>query len=105
LGGEHLVFRVHALRRMVERGIGVEDYPTTRPIRAAELAGRGCRWMCGSTSRRERYRSLDEDLEGDDEPFEEEMQRLVTTLRAQQAEAFELEARTSGSLKRLGYDV
>jgi len=39
----------------------------------------------------------------DDEPFEEKMQRLATTLRQQQAEAARLDATIAANLKELGY--
>jgi type I restriction enzyme M protein len=41
--------------------------------------------------------------EGDDEPFEAKMQRLVAELRAQQAEAARLDAQIAANLKELGY--
>ena len=45
-----------------------------------------------------------EDLEADDEPFEERMERLVADLRAQFTESANLEQATKTNLKRLGYD-
>ncbi len=41
--------------------------------------------------------------EEDDEPFEEKMKRLTTTLREQQAEAATLDAAIASNLKELGY--
>jgi type I restriction enzyme M protein len=41
--------------------------------------------------------------EDDGEPFEEKMQRLVATLREQQAEAAKLDAAIAANLKELGY--
>jgi len=41
--------------------------------------------------------------EDDGEPFEEKMQRLVATLREQQAEAAKLDAAITANLKELGY--
>ena len=41
--------------------------------------------------------------EDDDEPFDEKMQRLVTQLREQQAEAAKLDAAIAANLKELGY--
>ncbi len=41
--------------------------------------------------------------EDDGEPFEEKMQRLVVTLREQQAEAAKLDAAIAANLKELGY--
>jgi type I restriction enzyme M protein len=41
--------------------------------------------------------------EGDDEPFEEKMQRLVAELRAQQEEAARLDAQIAANLRELGY--
>lgn len=41
----------------------------------------------------------------DGEPFAEKMQRLVATLREQQAEAHRLDETMWKSLKELGYDV
>jgi len=42
--------------------------------------------------------------EADGEPVEEKMQRLVATLREQQAEAAKLDAAIAANLKELGYD-
>jgi type I restriction enzyme M protein len=42
-------------------------------------------------------------LEGDGEPFDERMRRLVARLREQQAEAAQLDAAIAGSLWDLGY--
>ncbi len=44
-----------------------------------------------------------EALEDDGEPFQEKMQRLVATLREQQAEAAKLDATIAANLKELGY--
>ena len=44
-----------------------------------------------------------EEVEDDGEPFEEKMQRLVATLREQQAEARELDAAIAANLQELGY--
>ncbi|WP_354695953.1 type I restriction-modification system subunit M [Elongatibacter sediminis] len=44
-----------------------------------------------------------EEVEDDSEPFEEKMQRLITTLRAQQNEAAKLDAAIAANLKELGY--
>ena len=41
--------------------------------------------------------------EDDGEPFEEKMNRLVATLREQQAEAANLDAAIDENLKELGY--
>ena len=41
--------------------------------------------------------------EEDDEPFDEKMQRLVTTLQEQQAEAAKLDAAIAANLRELGY--
>jgi type I restriction enzyme M protein len=41
--------------------------------------------------------------EEDGEPFAEKMQRLVATLRAQQAEGAQLDAAITANLKELGY--
>lgn len=41
--------------------------------------------------------------EDDDEPFEVKMQRLVATLREQQAEAAKLDAAITANLKEFGY--
>jgi type I restriction enzyme M protein len=45
-----------------------------------------------------------EATEEDDEPFEEKMQKLVTTLRAQQAEAVKLDAVIAANLEKMGFD-
>jgi type I restriction enzyme M protein len=44
-----------------------------------------------------------EAVEDDDEPFEEKVQRLIATLREQQAEAAKLDAAIAANLKELGY--
>jgi len=44
-----------------------------------------------------------EAVEDDGEPFAEKMKRLVTTLRAQQAEAAKLDAAIAANLQELGY--
>jgi len=44
-----------------------------------------------------------EELEEDDEPFDEKMQRLVTTLNEQFAESAKLETAIQSNLKGLGY--
>ncbi len=44
------------------------------------------------------------EVEGDSEPFEEEMQRLTAALREQQAEAARLDAAIRQNLAQLGYD-
>jgi type I restriction enzyme M protein len=44
-----------------------------------------------------------EAAEEDDEPFEEKMQRLATTLREQQEEGTKLDAAIAANLKELGY--
>jgi type I restriction enzyme M protein len=44
-----------------------------------------------------------EAVEDDGEPFEEKMQRLVATLREQQAEAAKLDAAIAANLKEVGY--
>jgi type I restriction enzyme M protein len=41
--------------------------------------------------------------EEDDEPFDEKMQRLITVLRQQQAEAAKLDAAIAANLRELGY--
>ena len=41
--------------------------------------------------------------EDDGEPFEDKMQRLVATLREQQAEAAKLDATIAANLRELGY--
>jgi type I restriction enzyme M protein len=43
------------------------------------------------------------EAEGDDEPFEEKMRRLVATLHQQQTEAAKLDAAIAASLRELGY--
>jgi type I restriction enzyme M protein len=43
-------------------------------------------------------------VDDDREPFEEKMQRLVSQLQEQQAQAVELNAAIGDSLRRLGYD-
>ena len=44
-----------------------------------------------------------EDVEDDDEPFDEKMRRLVTTLNQQFDESDKLEAAIRSNLKGLGY--
>jgi type I restriction enzyme M protein len=44
-----------------------------------------------------------EAAEQDDEPFDEKMQRLVATLKEQQAEARKLDAAIAANLHELGY--
>jgi len=44
-----------------------------------------------------------EDVEDDDAAFQEKMQRLVMTLREQQADGQKLDAAIKANLKRLGY--
>jgi type I restriction enzyme M protein len=44
-----------------------------------------------------------EAVEDDGEPFEENMKRLIATLREQQAEAAKLDAVIAANLKELGY--
>jgi type I restriction enzyme M protein len=44
-----------------------------------------------------------EEVEGDGEPFEEKMERLVTALREQQAEGRRLDALIDASVQRLGW--
>ena len=43
------------------------------------------------------------EVEGDGEPFEQKMKRLVTTLGEQTAEAAKLDAAIAASLKEVGY--
>ena len=43
--------------------------------------------------------------EGDGEPFEDKMKRLVAQLREQQAEGARLDAAIDASLKDLGYET
>ncbi len=44
-----------------------------------------------------------EEAEDDGEPFEEKMERLVATLREQQAEAARLDEAIAANLRELGY--
>jgi type I restriction enzyme M protein len=43
------------------------------------------------------------EAEEDDEPFDEKMRRLVTTLGQQQVEAAKLDAEIAANLRELGY--